>query len=240
MENALILQPIGMIRTPYHDRYAAPSQPDYDERYAEGKVVLYAGHNFEQALEDLDGFEKIWLLYWFDRNPNWKPKVQVPRGPRIKRGVFATRSPHRPNPIGLSLVKLLGISGRTLRIAGADMLDKTPLFDVKPYLPEVEAFPNARMGWLAEIGKPECEVTWKPEVLRAAKNIEKELSIDLVSHAERILSQDPLPHPYKRIKRNSDGSLTLAIKYWRIRYTIDNETVLIDSIRSELPGAISV
>ena len=110
----LLLHPIGIIRTPFTDRVDAPRQPDHNGGGSSGKIILEPGHNFEQALEDLDGFEKIWLLYQFDRNTNWKPQVLPPRGDRIKRGVFATRSPHRPNPIGLSLVTLLEIDGRNI------------------------------------------------------------------------------------------------------------------------------
>ena len=238
--NQLVLNPIGVIRTPYHDRYAAPSQPGLDDRNAEGKVILQSGHNYEQALEDLQGFDKIWLIYWFDRNTNWKPKVQVPRGPRTKRGVFSTRSPHRPNPIGLSLVTLLSVNGRNLHFTGADILDKTPLLDIKPYLPAVEAFPDAQSGWLSEVGEIPFGVTWVPHALSVAKDIELHHHIDLIGHAERILSQDPRPHPYKRIKRNADGSFTLAMKYWRLDYMIDNEIVTINLVRSELPDPVSV
>ena len=236
----LTLTPIGLIRTPYHDRYAAPSQPGLDTRNAEGRITLHSGHNFEQALEDLAGFEKIWLIYWFDRNTNWKPKVQVPRGPRTKRGVFATRSPHRPNPIGLSLVTLISVEGRTILFTGADILDKTPLFDIKPYLPAIEAFPDARQGWLGELGEGSFDVIWDPHTLTSAQETEEQHSIDLIAHAERLLSQDPLPHPYKRIRRNADGSFTLAMKYWRLDYTVDNDVVMIARLRSELPDAVSV
>src|SRR5579872_4173801 len=134
----LILYPIGTIRTPFTDRVDAPRQPDHTGGGASGKIILEPGKNFEQALEDLEGFEKIWLIYQFDRNINWKPKVLPPRADRIKRGVFATRSPHRPNPIGLSLVTLVEVEGRNIYVDGVDILDKTPVFDLKPYLPYAE------------------------------------------------------------------------------------------------------
>src|ERR1043166_9494910 len=119
----LTLTPIGVIRTPFKEKYAAPRQPGTENIIAAGKAILNRGLNFEQALDDLGGFEKIWLIYWFDRNSNWKPKVLPPRGSESKRGVFSTRSPHRPNPLGLSLVSLRGISGRNVYFEGADMLD---------------------------------------------------------------------------------------------------------------------
>src|SRR5438876_5994184 len=118
----VILRPIGGRRPPYKDRSDAPHQPGEAEEHAAGKFILFPGHNYEQALEDLAGFEKIWLIYHFNRNTNWKPKVLPPRSDRIKRGVFATRSPHRPNPLGLSLVDLIDIDGRNLYIDKVDIL----------------------------------------------------------------------------------------------------------------------
>src|SRR5882724_8849522 len=103
----LTLDPIGVIHTPFKDRAQAPRQPRADSKTAEGTIVLRSGQNFEQALDDLAGFEYIWIVSWFHKNSNWKPKVRPPRGSKIKRGVFATRSPHRPNPIGLSLARLI-------------------------------------------------------------------------------------------------------------------------------------
>src|SRR5579872_3982868 len=147
----LILEPIGIIRTPYIDRCDAPRQPGGAEQSAAGKIILLPGKNYEQALEDLEGFEKIWLIYQFHRNTNWKPKILPPRSDRTKRGVFATRSPHRPNPLGLSLLTLIEIDGRNIFVGDVDILDKTPVFDIKPYLPYAEAYPDAKSGWLGEV-----------------------------------------------------------------------------------------
>ena len=144
------LSPIGVIHTPYFSKYAAPRQPGSAPHGSEGKIVLYSGSNYEQALSDLDGFDYVWVLFWFDQNTTWKPKVLPPNAGRRKRGVFATRAPHRPNPIGLSLCKLLSIRGRTVTVANPDMLDGTPVLDLKPYLPHVEAHSRARSGWIAE------------------------------------------------------------------------------------------
>ena len=106
MTDALTLSPIGVVRSPFTDRWRAPRQPGVDGPSAEGRIVLARGRGFEQALRDLDGIERIWVITWFHRNEGWKPMVLPPRGPRVKRGVFATRSPHRPNPLGLSLLPL--------------------------------------------------------------------------------------------------------------------------------------
>jgi len=105
----------------------------------------------ESVLKDLEGFAYVWVIFVLHRSEGWAPTVRPPRGPRIKRGVFATRSPHRPNPIGLSAVELTGIEGRTLHLRGVDFLDGTPVLDLKPYVPYADAFPEARAGWIDEV-----------------------------------------------------------------------------------------
>ena len=222
----LILRPIGTIRTPFVDKYAAPRQPGADGVHTVGKVVLDHGNNFEQALSDLEGFEKIWLLYQFDRNSNWKPKVLPPRS-NVKRGVFATRSPHRPNPIGLSLVSLLEIRGRTLIVEGVDMLDKTPLLDIKPYLPEIESFPNARNGWLDSIDtRDEAPRTfvYSTDAMTQLDGMAADEAQKIREHIERILRYEIAPHPYKRITKVGDGLFILAYKSWRIEFATDNHS----------------
>ena len=106
--------------------------------------------NFDQALADLEGFSHIWVIYWMHLNQGWNPTVVPPRGPKTRRGLFATRAPHRPNSIGLSAVRLKKIEGRTLYVEGHDMLDATPVLDIKPYIPFTDAHPDATSGWLAE------------------------------------------------------------------------------------------
>jgi len=98
-------------------------------------------------LVDLDGFERIWLIYWFDRSRTPQLSVLPYRDTR-ERGLFATRVPARINPIGMSAVRLLGVDGTTLRVAEIDILDGTPLLDIKPYVPDYDAYPGARAGWV--------------------------------------------------------------------------------------------
>ncbi len=107
------MEPVGIFKCDAKYPYEARRQAD---EQSEGEVQLRSG--LEQAVEDLAGFERIWLLYVFDRNADWKPKVMPPRGPRVKRGVFSTRAPYRPNPIGLTSVKLLHIDGLRLKVRG--------------------------------------------------------------------------------------------------------------------------
>jgi tRNA (adenine37-N6)-methyltransferase len=219
MPTEFTLHPIGVIRTPFTDKYSAPRQPGADGEFPSGRIVLEKGHNFEQALADLDGFEKIWLIYQFDRNINWKPKVLPPRS-NVKRGVFSTRSPHRPNALGLSLVTLLDIRGRTLHVAGVDILDKTPLFDIKPYLPQIEAFPDARTGWVSASDNDQRQIVFGAEFMASLNDLAPTEQTTILSHVRRMLRFDIHEHPYKRITLEPDGSYLLAYKQWRIGFVV--------------------
>jgi len=143
-ERTFELRAIGTIRSPFRAAAGTPIQPTYAQQAA-GRVILDPA--FEDALADIDGFERIWLIYSFDRAGAFKPQV-VPYRDDRPHGVFATRAPNRPNPIGLSVVRLLGREGRELRVDGVDVLDGTPLLDLKPYVPEFDAFTESRAGWL--------------------------------------------------------------------------------------------
>merc|ERR1719383_1506062 len=106
------------------------------------------------ALQDLEGFEYMWVVSYLHLNQGWAAQVTPPRGPRKKRGLFATRAPHRPNHLGLSACKLVAVDSiqGTIAVRGLDLLDGTPVLDVKPYVPYCDSFPKARAGWLDEIG----------------------------------------------------------------------------------------
>jgi len=134
---------IGVIRTPFRTAEGTPIMPLYAEG-AEGRVIV--DQQWALGLQDVEGFERIWLIYWMDRAVLGALRV-VPYRDTRKHGVFATRSPCHPNPIGLSVVRLLARRGRTLRVADVDMLDGTPLLDIKPYIPAADAHPGSRAGW---------------------------------------------------------------------------------------------
>ena len=145
----LRLRPIGVIRSPFHEPKGTPIQPAFAAG-ARGEVVV--DDEYADALADLEGFERIWLLYWLDRSGPWKPRV-VPYRDTVEHGLFATRSPNRPNPIGLSAVRLLARTGNVLRVADLDVLDGTPLLDLKPYVPRFDAHPSSRAGWFDANGE---------------------------------------------------------------------------------------
>ena len=229
----LICNPIGIFNSTYTERYMAPRQPGMRDGM-KGKIILNRHANFEQALEDLEGFNKIWILFWFHQNAQWKPKIMPPRGDR-KRGVFATRSPHRPNPIGLSCVTLTKIEGLTLFIEDHDLLDGTPILDIKPYLVYSDSFPDAQQGWLQDIlPTPIHDLNWHSIATRQAEWIQTHQHPDFVTIVSQRLSENPYPHPSHRIRLLESGLYELAFKSWRIYYSIDSNKnlVTITSIKS--------
>jgi len=147
-------QPIGILHSSYTRRIDAPHQGTVVEGTESGQPALatleLAEWLDEQVVQDLSGFERIWLIFAFHLSEGWKSMVKPPRG-GPKRGVLATRSPHRPNAIGLSAVELVAIEGRTLQLRGVDLLDGTPVLDIKPYVPYADAFLDARAGWIDEL-----------------------------------------------------------------------------------------
>ncbi len=139
---------IGRIRTPFREPAGTPIQPAY-ARGAEGRVMLDAA--YAAALEDIEGFERLWLIYWMDRAAPFRARV-VPYRDTRERGLFSTRAPCRPNPIGLSVARLVRREGAVLHVLDVDMLDDTPLLDIKPYVPEFDAHPSSRAGWFEACG----------------------------------------------------------------------------------------
>ncbi|WEN15046.1 tRNA (N6-threonylcarbamoyladenosine(37)-N6)-methyltransferase TrmO [Rhodanobacter sp. AS-Z3] len=150
----LSCQPIAFVRSPYARRIDAPHQSTVvagTETAAAAEATIEFVADFPvAAYRDLAGFERIWLVFAFHRSEGWKAEVRPPRGGG-KRSVLATRSPHRPNAIGLSAVELVAVADDQLQVRGIDLLDGTPILDIKPYVPYADAFPGARAGWIDTI-----------------------------------------------------------------------------------------
>ncbi len=140
-------QPIGIIHSPFQDLKDMPIQPS-SETGAPGKIDIYP--EYAAGLQDLDGFSHIILLYYFHRVSHTR-MIVTPFLDSQPRGVFATRAPVRPNPIGLSVVPLLEIEGNTVYVDHLDILDSTPLLDIKPYIPEFDEQQNCRTGWFEKV-----------------------------------------------------------------------------------------
>jgi len=136
-------EPIGVIRSIHTSATGTPIQPAFAAS-SRGRIELRP--ELADGLKDLEGFDRIWVLYAFDRT-EFKELQVIPYRDTRPHGIFATRAPARPNPIGLSCLRLLGIQGHILEIDEVDILDGTPVLDIKPYMPDYDAYPEARSGW---------------------------------------------------------------------------------------------
>jgi tRNA-Thr(GGU) m(6)t(6)A37 methyltransferase TsaA len=141
------VKPIGIIRSPFKKPDGMPIQPVFADG-AEGIVEVLP--QFADGLKDLQGFERIWLIYWFDRVSETKLIVK-PFRDDSERGLFSTRAPCRPNRIGMSPVRLVRIAGNIVYVADIDVLDGTPLLDIKPYIPEFDCFGDSKCGWMQNL-----------------------------------------------------------------------------------------
>ena len=238
-KSILTLEPIGFIHTKMKVKFDAPPQPanSLDERNV---VELLPGRGFERALKDLNGFDRIWLLWWFDRNKTWRPLVRPPRGDGTRRGVFATRSPHRPNPLGLTSVPLISISGLELYVGNTDLLDGTPILDIKPYVSAVDAFPDSKNGWLSEVEAahelpPEYTVSFVGLAAEQIAWLMENWKIDFTHKVIELLSRDPSPHRTRRISKQGKGRFRMGCGPWRVLFSVADKQVLVDRIAKGFP-----
>jgi len=231
----LTLRPIGVVHSPFRDRLSAPRQPRAAGG-ALGTLELFKGNGIEHALEDLASFRYIWVLFWFHANQGFKPKVLPPRSSK-RRGVFATRAPYRPNPIGMSAVELLGVDGLKLSVRNLDMLDQTPILDLKPYVPYVDAIVEANSGWLdteataaaAPVDPlPDYQVEFGPLALEQLDFLLAH-GVSLRAPVEDVLRLGAQPHGYRRMKPKGDGWV-LAYKAWRLDFSISGPSVSVTKI----------
>lgn len=243
--NELVVRPIGVIHTPFTDRHAAPRQPEA-ARGVEGRVVLSPHLGLSDAIADLAGWQYLWLVFWFHLNQSWRPKVLPPRS-LTRRGVLATRSPYRPNPIGLSVVELVRVEGLTLHVRDVDMIDGTPLLDVKPYLPYTDARTSDRTGWLGEPGGAAAVDPDSGFDVEFAPLAEEQLAwlgvagTELRARLTSALALGPQPHAYRRIRREGDA-FKIALKAWRAWFVVRGRSITVQRLASgyrvrELLGA---
>ena len=187
----MIMVVIARIRNDFPTKFGLPRQSGLAPSLR-SKIVFEPAYRQTEALRGIEGFSHIWLIWGFSESQGWSPTVRPPRlGGNVRMGVFATRSPFRPNPLGLSSVRLEtvekdGDNGLVLIVSGADLMDGTPIYDIKPYLPGVDAHPDATDGFVGA----------HPQVL-----LDVEISADLASRLSapqlaclrEILAQDPRP-----------------------------------------------
>lgn len=237
--------PIGVARTPFPDKASAPRQPAA-ARGVRGRIELFPDGRFEHALMDLASFEYVWVLFHFHLSRGWRAKVLPPRSLE-RRGVFATRAPHRPNAIGMSLVRLERIDGACLDVVDVDMVDGTPVLDIKPYLPYADARAEAEHGWLdereaearataapggaADDPKPAFDVQFLPRAAEQIAFLRDRCGVDLAPRIRTALALGPSPHPYRRIKKDGDG-YRLAVQDWRVRFVVSGVEVRVEKVLS--------
>ena len=219
------MQIIARIRNDYTQKFGIPRQSGLANSVV-SRIVFEPEFRTEAALRGIDGFSHLWLIWQFSENvrSSWSPTVRPPRlGGNTRLGVFATRSSFRPNSMGLSSVRLLGTErtadGTVLIVAGADMLDGTPIFDIKPYIPYCDSHPEASGGFTDTAGDFLLEVNFPKELLC-------KLPADKHKAVFEILSHDPRPS----YQNDPDRIYGLNFGSFDIRFTVKENTLLVQEV----------
>jgi len=225
------LIPIGIVHSAANVKFLARFQPN-ESKGDENVIELDA--KYTQALADLDGFTRIWVIWWFSRgDPTWKSKVMPPHG-HTKRGLFATRTPNRPNRIAMTPVRLIRIEGNKLIIGDCDMLDGTPVIDIKPYIANYDSFPNESMGLVTDAHQSgDFEVSYTPLAEQQFTWLHNN-GIHIREQIEEILKQDPAVNRTRRIKPYNEGFI-IGCGAWRALFTFNNKQVIITRITPGYP-----
>jgi len=230
------LEPIGICRSPYTDKFGIPRQPRLVPA-AEARVELLPPYDREEAFQALDGFSHVWLLFIFHADcleAGWSPTVRPPRlGARTRVGVFASRSPYRPNPIGISAVAQHGLERQgkrlMLRVAGADLLDGTPIIDIKPYVPYADAIPDAEGGFANIPPEARFRVGFNELACQQLGEQDADGQLRLRELIEQVIAQDPRPGYMDRYPERR--KFVLQLFDLEIRWQIDAKSALVTSVR---------
>ena len=225
MKNEFIVKPIAYIQTDFKEKFGIPRQSGRTGNLT-AKIVFLPEYRVKEALREIEGFSHLWLLFDFSlaHRKEWSATVRPPRlGGNRRVGVFASRSPFRPNPIGLSCVELLKVEhtetdGDVLIVTGADLLDGTPILDIKPYLPFADSIPNATSGYAGEHQHDCLEVDFPAELMEI---IPEEKRTGLL----RCLSDDPRP------SYQDDGrEYGMRFADFEIKFTVKNALLTVTSV----------
>ena len=219
---------IAHIYTDFPEKFGIPRQSGLIPELT-GRIVFEPEYRNAEAVRGLDGFDYIWLIWQFQgtEREHWSATVKPPRlGGKKKMGVFATRAPFRPNPIGLSSVKLTEIQyteeGPVLWVSGIDLKSGTPIFDIKPYLPYVDAHPEARDGFAEAVKEYRLQVEFPEEILG---KIPKEKRSALI----QVLEQDPRPS----VQRQQQKEYGVSFAGYNVRFTVEGELLQVISVERE-------
>lgn len=205
-------EPIGVVHSCFAEKFAIPRQPQLAPA-ARGVLELFPPYDKPEAVAGLEGISHLWLLFVFHAASSGEQHLRV-RPPRLggnqRIGVFASRSTHRPNPLGQSVVRLEGIEAGRLLISGIDLLDGTPILDIKPYVPYADALPDAS-NLMADAAPAQLAVDWNEPALLQARTQAQRLGQPLVELIEQCLAQDPKP-AYQR----PDAEREYGVRFWDI------------------------
>lgn len=223
------LRPIARIQSDFSEKFGIPRQSGLVEALR-ARVVFAPEYRVREAFRGLEGFTHIWLVWGFSQNveAGWSPTVRPPRlGGNVRMGVFATRSPFRPNPIGLSCVELLAIDydapdGPALVVGGADLLDGTPIFDVKPYVPHADCRPQARGGFADAHREDRLAVDFPPR-------LEALVPPDKREALRGVLAGDPRPS-YQRDPQRLYG---LGFAGLQVRFTVEDGVLRVRQVEKD-------
>lgn len=227
MKDNIELKIIAKIKTDFPTKFGIPRQSGLIKTL-KGKIVFEPEYRNNEALRGLEGFSHLWLLWKFSEAvcDSWSPTVRPPRlGGNKRMGVFATRSPFRPNPIGLSSVKLEriytdGENGTVIEVSGADLMDGTPIYDIKPYIAYTDSHPEASGGFSGDVFENTLTVNFSEDTV-------EELPEEVLVSLEEILRNDPRPG-YK-----TDGDRVYSFEYsgYNIKFFVKNETLTVVSVK---------
>lgn len=228
MEN-VILHPIAKMHSDFPSKFGIPRQSGLVEELR-STIVFEPEYRNADALRGLEGYSHLWLIWQFSKavREDWSPTVRPPRlGGNTRMGVFATRSPFRPNHLGLSCVKLLGVEstadrGTVIHVSGADLMDGTPIFDVKPYIPYSDSHPDASGGFTDTAGEYLLKVVFPDDLLQRLPEEKRRAAIGVLSH-------DPRPS----YQRNADRIYGLPFAGFDIRFTVREDVLTVCEVRQE-------
>lgn len=191
--------PIGIIASPFREKFGIPRQPGLVDAIR-STLTLLSPYNQPETVRGLEAFSHVWLIFVFHatRSQGWKPTVRPPRlGGNVQLGVFATRSPFRPNALGLSVARLCDIEAGpgkvVLTLGGLDLLEGTPVLDVKPYLPYADALPDARAGFATQVPASDLPVSFSVLAAGQCQHRQQQWQTDICQLIRQVLQQDPRP-----------------------------------------------
>ena len=224
------LEPIAIIRSPFREKFGTPRQPDLAPS-VRARIDFLPEFATPEAVRGLEGFSHLWLIFLFHQNwqKGWKPTVRPPRlGGNRRVGVYASRSPFRPNPLGLSAVRLLSIncdSGKvSLEVQGADLIDGTPILDIKPYIPYGDSIPDATGGFAEEAPKSTLQVDFSDPAKKQLALYQDETP-ELEIMLQETLSLDPRP-AYRHNQEDSQEYGVLFDRY-NVRWKVQGKQLIV-------------